>query len=166
MEADMVRAEAEWQSQEIIAQGRRQAAERLAGADARQADLEKAESRVIDRLAGVGQVLADALAALREAPGDAAAARAAAEAAEAAAAAGDDVDQPTAKVYFVEFPPAAPPAPAPAPTTADGGGEADTEIVLSENPEASLFADDHERSEWAPPGDDLPTWWTRGGAQG
>src|SRR5207302_411551 len=57
------------------------------------------------------------------------------------------------------------PAAPPAPTTADHGGEADTETVLTENPEASLFADDDERSEWAPPGD-LPTWWTRGGAQG
>ena len=34
----MVRAEAEWQSQEIVAQARRQAAERIAGADTRLAD--------------------------------------------------------------------------------------------------------------------------------
>jgi hypothetical protein len=160
MEADMVRAEAEWQSQEIIAQARRRAAERLAGADGRLADVEKAESRVIDRLAGVGQVLADALAALREAPVEAAAARAAAEAAEEAVA-GDEADHPTAKVYFVEFPPAAPPTPA-----ATEDPEAETEIVLTENAEASLFSDDMERSEWAPPGGDLPHWWTRGGAQG
>jgi cell division septum initiation protein DivIVA len=68
MEADMIRAEAEWQAQEIIAQARRQAGERLAGADIRLAELAQVESRVIDRLAGVGQLLADALAALREGP--------------------------------------------------------------------------------------------------
>jgi hypothetical protein len=151
MEADMVRAEAEWQSQEIIAQARRTAAEHLAGADTRLADVEQAESRVIDRLAGVGQVLAESLAALRR-PADTTA---------AAEAAPDDTDSPTAKVYFVEFPPMAQPIPEtvdPEPT--------DTEIVLSDSPGASLFTDDGERSEWAAPSEDLPAWWTRGGAQG
>ncbi|MDQ1490693.1 MAG: hypothetical protein QOJ23_3207 [Actinomycetota bacterium] len=159
MEADMVRAEAEWQSQEIIAQARRTAAEHLAGADTRLADVEQAESRVIDRLAGVGQVLAESLAALRR-PADTKAA-AAPTGADTAEAAPDDTDSPTAKVYFVEFPPMAQPIPEtgdPAPT--------DTEIVLSDSPGASLFADDGERSEWAPPSEDLPAWWTRGGAQG
>jgi hypothetical protein len=73
----------------------------------------------------------------------------------------DDADTPTGKVYFVEFPPMAPSAP-----EADDRETADTEIVLSESPDASLFADDGERSEWAPPSAELPTWWTRGGAQG
>jgi hypothetical protein len=72
----------------------------------------------------------------------------------------DDADHPSAKVYFVEFPPMA----APAPATDDD--EADREIVLTETPGASLFADEVERSEWAPPADNLPAWWTRGsGAQ-
>jgi hypothetical protein len=171
MEADMVRAEAEWQSQEIVAQARRQAAERLAGADTRLADVVKAEHRVIDRLAGVGQVLADAMAALREgstATTPAGAASVTIE--EDGSDAGDDADRPTAKVYFVEFPPAAAPASAPAAATddaADGDGDLDagTEIILTGTPGASLFADDDERSEWAPPAE-LPVWWTRDGAQG
>ena len=163
MEADMVRAEAEWQAQEIIAQARRQSAERLAGADNRLAEVEKAESRVIDRLAGVGQVLADAMAALRERPADTAAAL------HPEAPSGNDADSPTAKVYFVEFPAAAPPAEtppvAPAPAAAvDPEPEAGSEIVLSENPGPSLFNSYEEHSEWAPPGE-LPAWWTRGGAQ-
>ena len=147
MEADMVRAEAEWQSQETIAQARRQAAERLARADTRLDAVAKAESRVMDRLAGVGQVLSDSLAALREGPGDDV----------SDDAEDDEADGPTARVYFVEFPPGA---------TTDGDySEAENEIVLTGTTGASLFADDEERSEWAPPSD-LPAWWTRGGAQG
>ena len=149
MEADMVRAEAEWQSQETIAQARRQAAERLARADTRLDAVARAESRVMDRLAGVGQVLSDSLAALREGPGDHVSH-------DAEADDDDEADGPTARVYFVEFPPGA---------TTDGDSDAGTEIVLTETPGASLFADDEERSEWAPPSD-LPAWWTRGGAQG
>jgi hypothetical protein len=168
MEADVLRGEAEWQSQEIIAQARRQAAERLAAADARLAEMEKAENRVLDRLAGVGQVLTDALATLREGT---------TEATPAAIDPADDADSPTAKVYFVEFPPADAAAPAeaadPAGTPiaassdADAGADpaAEQEVVLTENPAASLFHTDEERSEWAPPGE-LPAWWTRGGAQG
>jgi hypothetical protein len=159
MEADMVRAEAEWQSQEIIAQARRTVAERLAGADTRLAEVEQAESRVLDRLAGVGQVLADSLAALRE---PVAATTGTDIEIDVDAAAADDHDSPTAKVYFVEFPPMAPPAPG----TVDPGPVDDAdEIVLSASPGASLFADDGERSEWSPPSD-LPAWWTRGGVQG
>jgi hypothetical protein len=161
IEADMVRAETEWQSQEIIAQARRQAAERLAGADTRLAEVVKAEHRVIDRLAGVGQVLSDAMASLRASSGDSAASSAA-EAETDRSDPADDANHPTAKVYFVEFPPA--PAPGGEAATADTA-EAETEIVLTETPGASLFADDEERSEWAPPSD-LPTWWIRGGAQG
>ena len=186
MEADMVRAEAEWQAQEIVAQARQQAAERLAGADTRLAEAGRAEGRVLERLAGVGQMVAAAIASLRE--GSAAAARdaanAEAESAEAMQAAGvaagvataasgadDDADEPTAKVYFVEFPPAAPPATAPAqpaaasPGAAEPGQDADSEIVLTDNPGASLVVSDKGRSEWAPPVG-LPTWWTRDGAQG
>jgi hypothetical protein len=165
MESDMVRAEAEWQAQEIIAQARRHAAERTAGADSRLAELQTVESRVLDRLAGVGQVLADSLAALREGP--AIADIAATPAMPAGTdpypdADGADDDHPTGKVYFVEFPPHATPA-APA---AHGDPEAEQEIILSESsPGASLFVDDEERSEWAPPSD-LPNWWTRGGVQG
>jgi cell division septum initiation protein DivIVA len=151
MEADMVRAEAEWHSQELVAQARRQAAERQAGADTRLAAMEQAESQVMDRLAGVGQVLADVMAALREKPGEAPAVQDDVEGS-------DDDDRPDAKVFFVEFPPAA------AARTNDDP-EAENEIVLTETPGASLFADDEERSEWAPPGD-LPAWWIRGGAQG
>ena len=159
MEADMVRAEAEWQSQEIVAQARRTAAERLAGADTRLAEVEQAESRVLDRLAGVGQVLADSLAALREPVGTPAATEVEID---VDAAAADDADSPTAKVYFVEFPPMAPPAPE---TVEPGPALDDDEIVLSATPGASLFADDGERSEWAAPSE-LPAWWTRGGVQG
>ncbi len=159
MESDMMRAEADWQAQEIIAQARRHAAERMAGADVRLADLEKAETRVMDRLAGVGQVLADAMASLREGP-------AIADIASSAPTTVDPVpdlaDHPTAKVYFVEFPPMAGSEPA----AAEADPEADREIVLSDTPGSSLFADDVERSEWAPPAESLPTWWTRGsGAQ-
>jgi hypothetical protein len=158
MESDMMRAEAEWQAQEIIAQARRHAAERMAGADIRLADLEKAETRVMDRLAGVGQVLADAMASLREGP---AIADIASSPATMADPVPDDSDLPSAKVYFVEFPPMAGATPA-----AQTEAEPDREIVLSETPGASLFADDVERSEWAPPAESLPTWWTRGtGAQ-
>jgi hypothetical protein len=79
---------------------------------------------------------------------------------------GDDrADQPSAKVYFVEFPPPAPAAPMPQPADSYPDSEPDTEIVLTENPGASLFTSDRERSEWAPP-PDMPTWWTRDGAQG
>src|SRR5690349_7364234 len=74
MEADMLRAEAEWQSQEIVAHARRQAAERMAGADTRLAEVEQVEGRVLDRLAGVGQLVADALATLRTGAADRAAA--------------------------------------------------------------------------------------------
>jgi hypothetical protein len=155
IEADMVRAEAEWQSQEVVAQARRQAAERLAAADIRWAALEQAENRVLDRLAGVGQLLADSLATLRERPEHTPTTF------DAVGADGAIDDRPDAKVYFVEFPP-----PAPAPTApADPEAERETEIVLTETPGASLFADDDERSEWAPP-TDLPAWWIRGGAQG
>lgn len=158
MEADMVRAEAEWQAQEIIAQARRQAAERMAGADTRLADLAQAENRVMDRLAGVGQILSDALALLRERPPVSAA-----DPAEATyEVPDDDSDCPSAKVYFVEFPPAAPVDPAATSAPAD---EPEVEIVLSDNPDASLFNSEEERSEWAPP-TDRPTWWTRDGVQG
>ena len=78
-------------------------------------EVEKAESRVIDRLAGVGQVLADAMAALRERPADTAAAL------HPEAPSGDDADSPTAKVYFVEFPAAAPPAETPPVAPAPAG---------------------------------------------
>jgi hypothetical protein len=157
MEADMLRAEAEWQAQEVIAQARRHAAERMAGADTRLGDLEKAETRVMDRLAGVGQVLSDAMARLREGPAIADIAGSAPTMPDPESAEYDD--RPDAKVFFVEFPPAAVEAP-----TVDLH-EADEEIVLTESPGASLFADDVERSEWAPP-TDMPTWWTRGGVQG
>ncbi|MDQ1518462.1 MAG: hypothetical protein QOE80_4292 [Actinomycetota bacterium] len=160
MEADMVRAEAEWQSQEIIAQARRTAAEHLAGAHTRLAEVEKAESRAIDRLAGAGQVLAEALATLRR-PADPPDTTEADIDTDTDTCVPDDADAPTGKVYFVEFPPMA----SSAPETIDPE-PVDTEIVLSESPGASLFADDGERSEWAAPSSDLPAWWTRGGAQG
>jgi vacuolar-type H+-ATPase subunit E/Vma4 len=178
MEVDMMRAEAEWQGQEIIAQARRQAAERIAGIDTRLAELAEAEHRVMDRLSGAGQVLADALAALRQEASDTAASAAAASATAtapvvpdvpadddptdmAAAAPEDEVDSPSAKVYFVEFPPA---APADAAVAADDA-EPEVEIVLPTSSDASLFQTDEERSEWAPPAD-MPIWWTRGGVQG
>jgi hypothetical protein len=158
MESDMMRAEAEWQAQEIVAQARRHAAERMAGAAARLADLEKVETRVMDRLAGVGQVLADAMASLREGP---AIADIASSEATTVDPVPDDSDQPSAKVYFVEFPPAAAAAGHPA----GDAPEVDREIVLSDDASgASLFVDEEERSEWAPPANDLPAWWTRGGA--
>ena len=158
MESDMMRAEAEWQAQEIIAQARRHAAERMAGADARLRDLEKVEARVMVRLAGVGQVLADAMASLREGP---AIADIASSAPTTVDPVPDDSDQPSAKVYFVEFPPSGAASAEPA----DADPEPDREIVLSDSPGASLFVDEEERSEWAPPANELPTWWTRGGAQ-
>ena len=202
MEADMLRAEAQWQSQEVLAQARRQAAESMTGANTRLANLEQAESRVLDRLAGVGQFLADTLATIREGQREAA----------AAIAGGDflpeipevpkhvsDVDdgdvrlfwvgipqmrnvpryeqryklindiirteaeKRPGKVYFVEFPPPAPAMPTPMPEPAEPySDDPDTEIVLTENPGASLFNSDRERSEWAPP-PEMPTWWIRGG---
>jgi hypothetical protein len=161
MEADMLRAEAEWQSQETVAQARRQAAERMAGAHSRLADIEQAETRVLDRLAGVGQLLADTLATLREGQRETPPASPDPVWRPDDDTADDGADQPSAKVYFVEFPPAARPAPAPA----ESDPAPDQEIVLTENPDASLFDTEREHSEWAPP-PELPTWWTRDGAQG
>jgi multidrug efflux pump subunit AcrA (membrane-fusion protein) len=169
MEADMLRAEAEWQTQEVLAQARRQAAERVSGANTRLANLEQAESRVLDRLAGVGQLLADTMATIREGQAEAAAAGVDMDLPEieipdvpAVADDSDDrPDQPSAKVYFVEFPPPAAPTPTPTPEPVL---ESDREIVLTETGE-SLFSDERERSEWAPP-PEMPTWWTRGSAQG
>jgi hypothetical protein len=166
MEADMVRAEAEWQAQEIIAQARGQAAERAAGAEARRAEAEQAQNRVLDRLAGVGQVLAEALATLREGAAESAAAPAPIETMPVPRHEDeDDADSPTAKVYFVEFPPMAPPAPpTPPPAPDHDDPEPEREIVLSDTVGASLFPEE-EHSEWAPP-PEMPAWWTRGGAQG
>lgn len=175
MEADMLRAEAQWQSQEVLAQARRQAAERMTGANTRLANLEQAESRVLDRLAGVGQFLADTLATIREGQREAAAAIASGDLPEIPEVpehvgdiddGDDDADQPSGKVYFVEFPPPAPAMPTPMPEPAEPySDDPDTEIVLTENPGASLFNSERERSEWAPP-PEMPTWWIRGGAQG
>lgn len=162
MEADMTRAEAEWQAQEIVAQARHQAAERISGADTRIAELTQTETRVMDRLAGVGQLLAEAMATLRDGSSDrsAPASSTFADPTIPDADADTDADQPTAKVYFVEFPP-------PAPVTPDPAPEAEAEIVLTDaEPGASLSESDDERSEWAPPADELPTWWTRDRVQG
>jgi len=169
-QADMARAEAEWQAQEILAQARRQAAERLAGADVRLNEMEQAQNRVLDRLAGVSQVLADALATLRERPAGAGPSDAASTTAAgyAATADADEAEAPTAKVYFVEFPPAAtpePPAATETPTSDDPAPE--PEIVLpdtADTPDTGLFGRDDDRAEWAPPME-IPAWWTRGGAQ-
>ena len=175
MEADMLRAEAQWQSQEVLAQARRQAAERMTGANTRLANLEQAESRVLDRLAGVGQFLSDTLATIREGQREAAAAIASGDLPEIPEVpehggdiddGDDDADQPSGKVYFVEFPPPAPAMPTPMPEPAEPySDDPDTEIVLTENPGASLFNSDRERSEWAPP-PEMPTWWIRGSIQG
>jgi hypothetical protein len=159
MEADMVRAEAEWQAQEIVAQARRQAAERMAGADGRIAEMTQAETRVMDRLAGVSQVLAETMATLREGAANAPLPTSEPITVEIPPAEGaDESEHVDAKVYFVEFPPA------PDGTEA-AQADPDPEIVLADNPGPSLFGSDEERSEWAPPAD-LPTWWTRDGAQG
>jgi hypothetical protein len=175
MEADMVRAEAEWQTQEVLAQARRQAAERMAGANTRLADIEQAEARVLDRLAGVGQLLADTMATIRDSQRDTTLVPFDVDVPDIPEVGADDdsADQPTAKVYFVEFPPLAPPAPEPAPVDAypdpeadcDSGGHPRAPGNLTESPGASLFNSDRERSEWAPP-PEMPTWWTRDGAQG
>ena len=181
MEADMLRAEAQWQSHDVLAQARRQAAEKMHGANTRLANLEQAESRVLDRLAGVGQFLADTLATIREGQREAAAALASGDlpaipevpehtvdvAVDHADDGDDDADQSGGKVYFVEFPPPAPmiETPMPEPAEASADDEVDREIVLSESPGASLFHSERERSEWAPP-PEMPTWWVRGGAQG
>jgi hypothetical protein len=167
MEADMVRAEAEWQSQEILAQARRQAAERLTGANSRLADIAQAEARVLDRLAGVGQLVADTMATLRESQRETALVEPDVEIPPVPEhdTAGDSADQPSAKVYFVEFPPPALREPEPAPVDSYPDPDPDEEIVLTETPGASLFNSDRERSEWAPP-PEMPTWWTRGGVQG
>jgi hypothetical protein len=180
MEADMLRAEAEWQAQEILAQARRQATERITGADNRLAAIEEAEGRVMDRLAGVGQMVADALATLREGRRESAAAYATAEAGieippvpdmtdSDDASAEPPVDERTAKVYFVEFPPAAPAAPPGEPADASPDVDVDPELdspgPVPDSPGPSLFGSDAERSEWAPP-PEMPTWWTRGGVQG
>lgn len=184
MEADMLRAEAQWQSQEVLAQARRQATERMTGANARLANLEQAESRVLDRLAGVGQFLADTLATIREGQREAAAAVAGSDLLPEIPEVPEDVDdaddggadQPVGKVYFVEFPPPAPtmatPMPEPAEPDSDHvdtdchpGGHPLMPGVLTQRPGASLFNSDRERSEWAPP-PEMPTWWTRDGAQG
>jgi len=175
MEADMVRAEAEWQAQEVLAQARRQAAERMAGANTRLAEIEQAESRMLDRLAGVGQLLADTMASIREGQREAARVLPDVDVPDIpeAGPAVDSADEPSAKVYFVEFPPPAPPVPEPVPVDSyadaaedrDSGGHPRDPGVVTETPGASLFNSDRERSEWAPP-PEMPTWWTRGNAQG
>jgi multidrug efflux pump subunit AcrA (membrane-fusion protein) len=171
MEADMLRAEAEWQTQEVLAQARRQAAERMAGANTRMAEIEQAEARVLDRLAGVGQIVADTLATLRESQRETASMAPEVEVPEIPEYSDDEsADQPSAKVYFVEFPPPAPPTPLPEPVVAQSEpvkpqSSPDTEIVLTDDSGASLFNSDRERSEWAPP-PEMPTWWIRGNAQG
>jgi hypothetical protein len=143
----------------------------MAGANTRLAELEQAETRVLDRLAGVGQLLADTMATLREGQREAAVPFTDCDIPEVPEMAdttddGDDrADQPSAKVYFVEFPPLAPAAPMPQPADSYRDPEPESEIVLTETPGASLFNSDRERSEWAPP-PDMPTWWTRDGAQG
>ena len=176
MEADLVRAEAEWQSQEVLAQARRQAAERMSGANTRLADIEQAEAQVLDRLAGVGQLLADTMATLREGQRNTVPVSLDVDIPDMPQRAADDdsADQPSAKVYFVEFPPLAPLAPEPEPSPVDSypdpesdgdsGGHPRAPGVLTETG-ASLFNSDRERSEWAPP-PEMPTWWTRDGAQG
>ena len=162
MEADMVRAEAEWQAQEIVAQARRQAAERMAGADSRIAEMSQAETRVMDRLAGVSQVLAETMAALQEGAATAPLPTSEPITVEVPPAEGDgETDHPDAKVYFVEFPPA---PDGTGDAQADPSADSDPEIVLTDPAAASLFGSDEERSEWATPAD-LPTWWIRGGAQ-
>jgi hypothetical protein len=121
--------------------------------------MELAQNRVLDRLAGVSQVLADALATLRESPagtGGSAIADAADEA---------EADTPTAKVYFVEFPPPAPEPPAPMEAPIAAAPAPEPEIVLPDSPDSDLFGSKEERSEWSPPLE-IPAWWTRGGAQG
>jgi vacuolar-type H+-ATPase subunit E/Vma4 len=162
MESDMVRAEADWQAQEIVAQARSRAAGHLAAAETRLAEVEKVERGVLDRLAGVGQMVTDALASLRTGAAESAALTVDGTDPEVPV---DDGDAPTAKVYFVEFPPVTA-AEAPADDEAGIGADPDDgpEVVLSEDAGASLFNDDQERSEWAPPTTELPTWWTRGGA--
>lgn len=170
MEADMVRAEAEWQAQEIVAQARHQAAERMAGANTRIADLTKTETEVMDNLARVAQMLAESMATLRQSAADTAETASTMTFADpviperdAETNASAEADEPTAKVYFVEFPPMTPveiASPEPAPE------EPADEIVLPDAAEVSLFQSDEERSEWAPPADELPTWWTRGSVQG
>ena len=173
MEADMTRAEAEWQAQEIIAQARRHAAERIAGADTRLAELTQAENRVMDHLAGVGQVLAEALATLRDSSSDGATPPSSLTFADpttvpnADAGADADADRPSAKVYFVEFPPLpVDPASTPEPEhDCHSGGYPRTPGSLTDAPESKN--PDEEHSEWAPPAEeDLPTWWTRDGVQG
>ncbi|MEW6477501.1 MAG: hypothetical protein AB1679_35065, partial [Actinomycetota bacterium] len=71
----------------------------------------------------------------------------------------DEADGPSAKVYFVEFPPAAAAA---APAPADSGPEG--EIVLTDSSASTVSRSEEEHSEWAPPAG-MPTWWTRGGVQ-
>lgn len=169
MEADMVRAEAEWQAQEIVAQARRQAAERMAGADTRIADLAKAEDEVMGHLAQVAQMLAESMATLRQSAADTAETASTMTFADPVVPERDpetnaaaEADEPTGKVYFVEFPPMAPAESAAAPPAP----EPEEEIILPETSEVSLFQSDEERSEWAPPADELPVWWTRGSVQG
>jgi vacuolar-type H+-ATPase subunit E/Vma4 len=174
MEADMVRAEAEWQSQEVLAQARRQAAERMAGANTRLNDIELAEARVLDRLAGVGQILSDTMAVLRDSERDTALTPSDVDVPGTPEgwSADDDAEGPSAKVYFVEFPTPAPPAPEPAAVDSDPDPESDCDSgghprapgIHTETAD-SLVDSDRERSEWAPP-PDMPTWWTRDGAQG
>jgi len=173
MEADMVRAEAEWQSQEVLAQARRQAAERMAGANTRLADIEQAEAQVLDRLAGVGQLLADTMATLREGQRNTVPLSPDIDIPDIPQRAADDdsPDQPSGKVYFVEFPPMAQPAPEPEPSPVDSSPAAEPDCDSGGHPGvlteagASLFNSDRERSEWAPP-PEMPTWWTRGSSQG
>jgi hypothetical protein len=161
-------AEAEWQAQEIVAQARRQAAERMAGADTRIAEMTKTENEVMDQLARVAQMLAESMATLRQRAADAAETPSTMTFSDPEVPERDaetdavEADEPTAKVYFVEFPPMTPVEAACAPPAP----EPEEEIVLPEASDVSLFQSDEERSEWAPPPDEMPIWWTRGSVQG
>jgi vacuolar-type H+-ATPase subunit E/Vma4 len=145
VQAARIRAEAEAELRTAYADGRRILEEARMEADMLRAEAEwqsqeilaQARRQAAERMAGANTRLAD----LDD----------------------DSADQPTAKVYFVEFPPLAPTAPEPAAVESSPDPEAD--IVLTESPGASLFNSERQRSEWAPPAE-MPTWWTRDGAQG
>jgi len=123
---------------------------------------------VLDRLAGVGQVLADALAALRNGAAETAAASAG-EPYEPQLPA-DDPEAPSAKVYFVEFPPAAAPPP-------DDATDADATDIKRrrhrrrhrdrpQRPRRRQPLQRRRRALRVGTPVELPTWWTRDGAQG
>jgi len=167
MEADVLRAEAEWQAQEIVAHARRQAASD-GRPTPRLSEVEKAEAGC-STAGRRGPVLADALA--RPAPTGSRDRRRLGRASLRAAAPADDPRHPRPRSTSSS---SRPPPPAPDDrdrrrryrTSADGDIGDDTEIVPPSTATPASASQRRRRALRVGTPVRVPTWWTRDGAQG